>query len=757
MESPRHTQDESSRQRLVLFAAAYSIAWITAWYAAAVLASLGNVSLWFLPAGLRFFCLLMLGMRGLAVEAASQTAWVVLQLATGGENIHDPVSAQTGWQIYGWYVSLAANAIVALPLHRVMGDRWDFTRPRGIALFLAAALLASALAALAGSYRLVSLDIVTPSRWAEVLGHWMIGDFIGIITVAPLAIVRLWPSLRHYLVRGTWGRLRHAVDSEHRLSDAHTLLIAFVSLMALMGITGHTPLRAHFPLAALLLLLPLTGIALRSGIGSAVLAVVVLDTGLVLLIARSGTPDQALQYQLVMIAIASVGLWLGGAVEARNRLISRFRDFASVSNDLFWECDSDGNLLEASGRLATRLGAAPGSSWQHALASVARPQDLASLQRALDRKLPFRNLELELRGGDESGTRWVELNGLPLIDASGEMAGFRGTAIDTTSARRAEELLREYNERLLEEVNERTRSLRETVSELATKEQHLQVLLAGAPVGVIEFDEAGHCRYINANGCTLTGHSPEQATGRHLLDFVAPEDRDYVDFVWNVNRQSAEIKWLEFRTTCAGQRCVAHWINLIQADQPLRGTIVVLTDATALDQQNRRLWTLAHHDPLTGLPNRNLFSDRVEQALRQAKRQNREMALLWLDLDGFKAINDRLGHVAGDALLQRVAERLNSRARASDTVARMGGDEFAVVMADILGVEGATRMAQDLVDSLAEPFELPQGSARISASVGVALYPQHAASAETLAQRADMALYAAKQAGKNQVRLWVGG
>lgn len=632
MEPPRHTPDISGRQRLLLFAAAYCVVWIAAWYAAAVLASLGNVSLWFLPAGLRFFCLLMLGLRGLAVEAATQTVWVIVQFATGGVSIADPASAQFAWQIYGWYVCMAANALVALPLHHVMRDRWDFARPRDVALFLSAALVASALAATAGSYRLVALDIVAASRWVEVFGCWTTGDFIGIITLTPLLIIRMGPNLQRYLARGTWGRMRHAIDNEHRLSDTHTLLIALASLLLLTGVSKLASMQAHFPIAALLLLLPLTGIALRSGLGSAALAAVALDAGLVLLIARRATPEQALQYQLVMIAIALVGLWLGGAVEARNRLIARFR----------------------------------------------------------------------------------------------------------------------------EEVDERTRSLRETVSELATKEQHLQVLLAGAPVGLLEFDETGCCRYINANGCALTGCSPEQATGRSLLDFVAPEDRDYVDFVWNVNRQSPEVKWLEFRTNCAGQRCVAHWINLIQTDQPHRGTIVVLTDATARDQQNQRLWTLAHHDPLTGLPNRNMFSDRVDQALRQAKRKNREVALLWLDLDGFKAINDTLGHAAGDALLKGVAERLNSRARASDTVARLGGDEFAVVMADTLGGDGATRMAQDLVASLAEPFDLPQGRVRISASVGVALYPQHAANAETLAQRADMALYSSKQAGKNQVRLWTG-
>ena len=129
---------------------------------------------------------------------------------------------------------------------------------------------------------------------------------------------------------------------------------------------------------------------------------------------------------------------------------------------------------------------------------------------------------------------------------------------------------------------------------------------------------------------------------------------------------------------------------------------------------------------------------------------------MWLDLDGFKAVNDTLGHAAGDALLRTVAQRLKNRMRESDTVARMGGDEFAVILSDIVESDTAVRVATELVASLAEPFDLPQGTARISGSVGVALYPQHAETAETLTQCADMAMYVAKHAGKNQVHVWDG-
>ena len=285
------------------------------------------------------------------------------------------------------------------------------------------------------------------------------------------------------------------------------------------------------------------------------------------------------------------------------------------------------------------------------------------------------------------------------------------------------------------------------------------MLLAAAPVGVLELDDAQCCRFINVNGCAMTGYAQEEAQGRPVLDFVLPDDHDYVEFVLKINRQNDAVHWLEFRLARTGLRCSAHCLNLggsDKPDQPMSGMIMVLTNATARSQQDERLWTLAHYDALTDLPNRILFWDRVEQALRHAKRLDSGAAMLWIDLDGFKGVNDHLGHAAGDALLQQVAQRLKGRIRDSDTLARMGGDEFAVIMPGITASESASHVATELVASLAEPFDLPQGTANISGSIGIALYPQDADSVESLTQCADMAMYTAKTSGKNQVQVWTG-
>lgn len=168
---------------------------------------------------------------------------------------------------------------------------------------------------------------------------------------------------------------------------------------------------------------------------------------------------------------------------------------------------------------------------------------------------------------------------------------------------------------------------------------------------------------------------------------------------------------------------------------------------------SQKLETLALHDPLTGLANRRLLEDRVRMALKHARRERGQMALLYLDLDGFKAVNDQLGHHAGDVLLQQVAERLQAAVRADDTVARLGGDEFMVTLSKVAGTREAARVAGKIIEAVAQPYDLEGQGARVTTSVGLALFPEHGESADALMQNADAALYLAKEAGKNAYRI----
>jgi diguanylate cyclase (GGDEF)-like protein len=171
---------------------------------------------------------------------------------------------------------------------------------------------------------------------------------------------------------------------------------------------------------------------------------------------------------------------------------------------------------------------------------------------------------------------------------------------------------------------------------------------------------------------------------------------------------------------------------------------------TRLKQTNEQVTHLAHHDGLTGLPNRTLFYDRLNQAIARAKRDKESVAVLFLDLDGFKKINDTLGHASGDVLLIEAAKRIQSCVRESDTVARMGGDEFTAILCNV--GNGKEIVAQKILDTIRQPFMLADQSCSVGVSIGIAIYPDSGGNAEDLVKVADTAMYLAKDSGKNCYR-----
>jgi len=181
----------------------------------------------------------------------------------------------------------------------------------------------------------------------------------------------------------------------------------------------------------------------------------------------------------------------------------------------------------------------------------------------------------------------------------------------------------------------------------------------------------------------------------------------------------------------------------------------IVTNIRELDDSRVALEHLAQHDGLTGLPNRALFDDRLQQALAQARRSRTHIALLFVDLDGFKGVNDSCGHHTGDLLLAVVAQRILSCERAADTAGRIGGDEFVMLLGDVGREADAVAVAEKVRSALEQPFELEGHTVRISASIGVALFPQHGDSEHALSLSADTAMYLAKAGGGNRVALAV--
>lgn len=182
--------------------------------------------------------------------------------------------------------------------------------------------------------------------------------------------------------------------------------------------------------------------------------------------------------------------------------------------------------------------------------------------------------------------------------------------------------------------------------------------------------------------------------------------------------------------------------------------IGIVRDITERKLVEEKLAHFAHHDYLTDLPNRILFLNTLEHSTLLAKRNNYKVAVLFLDLDGFKQANDTLGHDSGDLLLQEVAKRLTGLVRTSDTVARVGGDEFTLVLNNIESDENAALMSNKIIAALSEPFDLKGQQCHVGGSIGISIYPDDSKSLEKLISQADEAMYLAKQSGKNTYKFY---
>jgi diguanylate cyclase (GGDEF)-like protein len=192
-----------------------------------------------------------------------------------------------------------------------------------------------------------------------------------------------------------------------------------------------------------------------------------------------------------------------------------------------------------------------------------------------------------------------------------------------------------------------------------------------------------------------------------------------------------------------------------EANSLLVEAVVVFQNRTeAAEQATQEMSFLAGHDPLTDLPNRAHMADRLSMLLAAARGQGQKIALLYLDLDHFKTINDTLGHTVGDRLLQSTAQRLRSCVRQSDMVCRQGGDEFIILMPDVKDIQVALRIARKLIEAMGRPHVIGHHRLKVTLSVGISLYPDSGLDAETLIGNADKAMYFAKHQGRNQCRVF---
>lgn len=243
----------------------------------------------------------------------------------------------------------------------------------------------------------------------------------------------------------------------------------------------------------------------------------------------------------------------------------------------------------------------------------------------------------------------------------------------------------------------------------------------------------------------LLGYHPSELTGTAITNYMHPDDLAITQA--SIVRVMSGKPHIDFRNRYIRKDgSVVHILWAAFWSEEVGARIGVARDITALWQAESELHFLAHHDPLTELANRSLFSERLESALRGARRHQNSLALLFIDINDFKGINDVHGHVAGDRVLRLIAQRLKSCVRETDTVARMGGDEFTVLLTDIQSQDAVAAKVEQILEIMAEPLGADFGAIKMpSCSIGVACYPADGEDADTLLSHADGEMYRVKK------------
>jgi len=402
----------------------------------------------------------------------------------------------------------------------------------------------------------------------------------------------------------------------------------------------------------------------------------------------------------------------------------RFRRMANNSFLMIWMTDENGNPSFVNQSWLDFTGISSPQIAYKEWIKLIHPDDRTTAFRRYYQNTKSKDpitTEYRLRGAD-GDWHWILDKGMPLYNEKGIFTGYMGSAIDITESKLAEAHLR--------------------VAATAFESQE-SIVITDIDRVIVK---------VNRAFTECTGYTAAEAVG-HKISLLKSgrHDNAFYEAIWESiartgswqgeiwdRRKNGEIypKWLTITAVKGDDGAFTHYVG-------------IHTDISERKSAEEAIKQLAFYDPLTQIPNRRLLLERLKFGIEVARRDDKLMALLMLDLDRFKAVNDNLGHLAGDEILQQVAARITSRLRDVDMVARLGGDEFVVLLEDISHPQDAARIAEEIVADLSKPFKLGQcGDAEIGASIGISLYPQHGDSSEVLLNRADAALYQAKNQGR---------
>ncbi len=377
---------------------------------------------------------------------------------------------------------------------------------------------------------------------------------------------------------------------------------------------------------------------------------------------------------------------------------------------------------------------AAGTGWIQALHPDDRNLMLETWRQAIQNCTEF---VADHRFRTPSGrVKWLNTRATPLMDRAGRITGYLGVHADIADLKQTEETLRASEARF------------RSYFELPL----IGIALTGADKRWWE---------VNDWLCEMLGYRRAQLLSMTWAELTHPDDLgiDVMQFERVIGRRiegySVDKRFIRqdgaLLYTGVSTRCVRRTNGAVDY------FVMVIQDITERKEAEDRVQHLAHYDPLTGLPNRVLLGDRLQQAVARAGREHAQTGVMMVDIDRFKLINDALGHAVGDRLLQEVATRLRGCARQCDTISRQGGDEFAVLLPDLDSGDEATRIAQRMLELMAQPIRLDDQELSVTCSIGISLYPRDGRTGDLLLKNADIALYRAKDMGRNNYQFYLSG
>ena len=425
--------------------------------------------------------------------------------------------------------------------------------------------------------------------------------------------------------------------------------------------------------------------------------------------------------------------------EARFRTISDASPLGIFVSDAAGECTyTNAAYQEISG---LTFDEALETRWSLAIHPDDRQRVLTEWRDAVRGEAPFQTETRFLRS--DGSIVWTRLNAVVISD--GRMSSGRIQIVEDITERKSAELVLRASEMALFEEKERA-----------------QVTLNSIGDAVLSTDLAGNVTYLNLVAEAMTGWSREEASGRPLAEVFNIIDGETRQVVENPARRAVrENRVVGLESNCILVRRDGFESAIEDSSAPIHdreghvtGAVIVFHDVTAVRALAFEMEHLAQHDFLTGLPNRMLLAERLSRAIGLADRHGKQVALLYLDLDCFKNVNDSLGHAIGDQVLQSAAQRLSANVRDTDTVSRQGGDEFVILLSEIEHPQDAALIAEKLLVAFALPQLIAGHELHISQSIGISIYPDDGVDAETLMQNADTAMYHAKSGGRKNYQFF---